>query len=102
MKPGHAGLSEAALVVLETPGLHPVRVSITTIDDLEADARPPAEQLTRLLTGYEATGEEPLRAIFEWALERLSSDDPLTEPWPLGTRQPETPSSDPDESLARD
>jgi hypothetical protein len=34
----------------------------------------PAEELTRSLTGEEPTGDEPLMGIFEWALERLSSD----------------------------
>jgi hypothetical protein len=48
-------------------------VTITTISDLEPAARAPAEKLTRLLTGHEPTGEEPLMAIFEWALERLSA-----------------------------
>jgi hypothetical protein len=49
------------------------RVTITTLSDLEPAARDPAEKLVRLLTGYEPTGEEPLMAIFEWALERLSA-----------------------------
>jgi len=48
-------------------------VPITTINDLEPAARSPAERLTRLLTGHEPTGEEPLMAIFEWALDRLSA-----------------------------
>jgi hypothetical protein len=46
---------------------------ITTLDDLEPAARRPAEKLVRLLTGYEPTGEEPLMAIFESALHRLTS-----------------------------
>lgn len=49
------------------------RMTITTLNDLEPAARNPAEKLVRLLTGYEPTGEEPLMAIFEWALERLSA-----------------------------
>jgi len=49
-------------------------VTITTIDDLEPAARRPAEQLTRLLTGYEPTGEEPLMAIFEGSLSRLAGE----------------------------
>ena len=47
-----------------------------TIDDLEPSARERAEQLTRLLTGFEPTGEEPLMAIFEWSLSRLAGDAP--------------------------
>jgi hypothetical protein len=47
---------------------------ITTIIDLERPARKPAEELTRLLTGEEPTGDEPLMGIFEWALERPSLD----------------------------
>jgi len=49
------------------------RVTITTVNDLEPAARDPAEKLVRLLTGYEPTGDEPLMAIFESALERLSA-----------------------------
>lgn len=49
------------------------RAEITTISDLEPAARKSAEELTRLLTGEEPSGEEPLMAIFERALERLSS-----------------------------
>ena len=49
---------------------------ITTIDDLEPAARKSAERLARLLTGYEPTGKEPLTAIFEWSLSRLSGAVP--------------------------
>jgi len=45
---------------------------VTTILDLEPAARRPAEELTRLLTGFEPAGEEPLMAIFEWALDQLT------------------------------
>ncbi len=49
-------------------------LTITTIDDLEPAARRHAEQLTRLLTGYEPTGEEPVMAIFEGSLSRLAGE----------------------------
>jgi hypothetical protein len=48
-------------------------MKVTTLNDLEPAARHPAEQLIRLLTAQEPTGEEPLMAIFELALERLSN-----------------------------
>jgi hypothetical protein len=48
-------------------------MKVTTLNDLEPAARHPAEQLIRLLTVQEPTGEEPLMAIFELALERLSN-----------------------------
>jgi len=51
-------------------------VTISTIADLEPAARGQAERLTRLLTGYESTGEEPLMAIFEWSLSRLAGEVP--------------------------
>jgi hypothetical protein len=51
-------------------------VTISTIADLEPAARGPAEELTRLLTGYEPTGEEPLMGIFEWSLSRLAGEVP--------------------------
>ena len=50
-------------------------MTITTLKDLEPAARDLAEKLVRLLTGYEPTGEEPLMAIFESALERLSASE---------------------------
>ncbi len=53
---------------------------ITAINDLEPAARRPAEALTRLLTGFQPTGEEPLMAIFEWALEGLSTQPDTGEP----------------------
>jgi hypothetical protein len=40
-------------------------VTIRAINDVEPAALAQAEKLTRLLTGYEPTGEEPLMAIFE-------------------------------------
>jgi hypothetical protein len=50
-------------------------VQIATINDLEPAARGFAEQLVRRLTGSEPEGNEPLMAIFEWALIELSDRD---------------------------
>ena len=52
-------------------------MKITMLNDLEPAARNPAEKLVRMLTGNEPTGDEPLMAVFEYALERLSTQ-PLT------------------------
>jgi len=48
-------------------------MTVTILSDLQPAARYPAEQLIRLLTAQEPTGEEPLMAIFESALERLGN-----------------------------
>lgn len=44
-----------------------------TVADLDPASRAVAGELTRLLTGEEPTGEEPLLALFEGAVERLSN-----------------------------
>lgn len=66
---------------------------LTTLNELEPAARYPAEKLTRLLTGDEPTGEEPLMAIFEGALVRLSAqakqlEQLATRPMPVVTGMP--------------
>jgi beta-lactam-binding protein with PASTA domain len=68
-------------------------VAITTLNDLEPGARYSAEKITRLLTGYEPTGEEPLIAIFEGAFVRLSVQSKqlehlATRPMPMVTGMP--------------
>ena len=44
---------------------------MSTVADLEPAARQFADQLVQLLTAREATGDEPLMAIFEWSLLAL-------------------------------
>ncbi len=68
----HTGLALVLDVYDSDPDDREAPSAITTISDLEPAARHPAEQLARLLTAHEPTGEEPLMAIFEWALERLN------------------------------
>jgi Domain of unknown function (DUF4279) len=68
----HTGLALVLDVYDSDPDDREAPSAITTIGDLEPAARHPAEQLARLLTAHEPTGEEPLMAIFEWALERLN------------------------------
>lgn len=61
-------------------------MAITTLSDLEPAARYSAEKLTRLLTGHEPTGEEPLMGIFQGALIRLSAQAKQFEQrasWPM-------------------